>query len=328
MPLSAAAQGFVKRVRQTARQILLGKDMRKVFVVGPCSIHDRKMALDYALRLKHLSDEVAESCFVVMRAYCEKSRTSTGWKGLLYDPYLDGSDDIHTGLLWTRELYVKLAEMHVPIAAEFVDPLTAAYYADLVTWGFVGARTASSQPHRQFVSSLDIPVGFKNPTDGNVEEAVHGVSAARSAQASLFIDEMGELCRLQSEGNPYAHIVLRGAHSGTNYDTHSVWHALEKLKRAELPARLLIDCSHGNSQKQIHKQKEVCEAVLQQCEENEAICGLMLESHLEEGYQVLGEDPASLLYGISITDPCIDWKTTEELILLYHSSMRMRLTHN
>lgn len=328
VPLSAAGHGFLKRARQTARQILSGRDPRRVYVVGPCSIHERKTALDYALRLKQLAEEVLESCFVVMRAYCEKSRTSTGWKGLVYDPYLDGSDDVHTGLLWTRELYVRLAEMHVPVAAEFVDPLAAAYFEDLVTWGFIGARTAASQPHRQFVSSLEIPVGFKNPTDGHIDEAVHGVAASSVGHASLFIDEMATVCRLQSEGNPYAHLVLRGAHDFTNYDALSVAQALEKLGRAGLAQRVLIDCSHGNCQKQPLRQKAVYEAVIEQCEENAAIRGVMLESHLEEGYQVLGEDPSSLLYGVSITDPCIDWETTEQLLLYAHSSMRMRLTHN
>ncbi|MBI2810116.1 MAG: 3-deoxy-7-phosphoheptulonate synthase [Candidatus Melainabacteria bacterium] len=315
LPIRGGAKAFVEESRTVAKRIVLGKVPRKALVIGPCSIHDRLSAIEYAERFKHLAEQVSRTCFLVMRVYMEKSRTSTGWKGLLYDPHLDGSHDIKTGLLWTRELLLLLAEMRIPCATEFVDPLAAPYFEDLTTWGFIGARTASSQPHRQYASSLPIPVGFKNSTDGNIDNAVHGVLSSRQPHTSMHSDEHGRLCALQSEGNPFSHIVLRGGHDFTNYDSASVYAALEKLKHAHLPQRLMIDCSHGNRQNHFDGQQEVFLSVLEQIEKgNDKIFGLMLESHLESGSQPLTEDPALLKYAISITDPCLDWKTTEELV--------------
>lgn len=320
--LSYRAQQFIKESRHEARSIVAGKDARKAFIAGPCSIHDKASALEYAKHFKQLSIEVQETSLMIMRVYFEKSRTSTGWKGLLYDPYLDGTYDMHTGLLWTRELLLLLAELHVPIAAEFVDPLAACYFEDLITWGFIGARTSASQPHRQFASSLQIPIGFKNSTDGNLDDAVHGVAASSISHTFLAIDEEGRLSMKRSEGNPYAHIVLRGANDFTNYDALSVSEAIDKLERAHLRPKIMIDCSHGNCQKQGDKQKEVFENVMLQLEAgNESICGLMLESHLKSGYQSLSDDPSSLLYAVSITDPCIDWQTTEALMLSAHQML-------
>lgn len=314
-PISLAAAAFIKHSRETAQRIILGKDPRKALVIGPCSIHDRRSATEYAEQIKALSDVVSGTSFIVMRVYVEKPRTSTGWKGLLYDPHLNGSHDIKTGLLWTRELLLALAEMQVPCATEFVDPLAALYFDDLITWGFIGARTSSSQPHRQFASALEIPMGFKNATDGNLESAVHGVLSAREPHASLHINSEGRLCAIQSEGNPFSHIVLRGAYDFTNYDSISVQHALQQLKTAHLPQRLMIDCSHGNCQKRFEKQQETFLSVLEQIEKgNDRIFGLMLESHLESGNQPLTEDLSLLKYAVSITDPCLDWKTTERLI--------------
>lgn len=314
-PLSLPTAAFIEQSRTTAKNILFGKDPRKAFIIGPCSIHDRKSAIEYAQHFKELSNQVSRTCFLVMRVYVEKPRTSTGWKGLLYDPHLNGTYDIKTGLLWTRELMLALAELQVPCATEFVDPLAALYFDDLITWGFVGARTSSSQPHRQFASVLKMPVGFKNATDGNLESAVHGVLSAREPHASLHISNEGNLCAIQSEGNPYAHVVLRGAHDFSNYDSISVSTALQQLKMAHLPQHLMIDCSHGNCQKQFEKQKESFMSVLEQIEKgNDRIFGMMLESHLESGSQPLTEDLSELKYAVSITDPCLDWKATEELI--------------
>jgi 3-deoxy-7-phosphoheptulonate synthase len=257
-----------------------------------------------------------------MRVYIEKSRTSTGWKGMLYDPYLDGSHDMHTGLLWTRELLLAIAELGIPIAAEFVDPLAAIYFEDLVTWGFIGARTSASQPHRQFASSLEIPIGFKNSTDGALDDAIHGIAASRAQHTFLSIDPEGRLSMMRSHGNSYTHMVLRGAHDFTNYDAESINYALLRLQRAHLSSRLVIDCSHGNCQREHGKQRDVFHSVLQQLEEgNRAICGLMLESHLTDGYQSLTTDLSCVKYDISITDPCIDWQTTENLIRLAHYSL-------
>jgi 3-deoxy-7-phosphoheptulonate synthase len=314
-PLSSQTASFIAESREIAKRIIRGQDRRKALIIGPCSIHDRKSALDYAQHFKKLAESVKRSCFMVMRVYIEKPRTAKGWKGLLYDPHLDGSHDIKTGLSWARELLLTLAEMQIPAAAEFVDPLAALYFEDLVSWGFIGARTSASQPHRQFASTKSMPIGFKNSTDGNLENAVHGVLSATNPHTLLHIDEQGKLCIVQSEGNPDSHVVLRGANDFTNYDPSSISLALEMLKKANLPQRLMVDCSHGNCQKNYKKQYEVFLSVLEQIEKgNDKIFGLMLESHLRSGNQPLSEDPSLLKYAISITDPCLDWKTTEELV--------------
>lgn len=315
IPLPEEAALFIAQSRETARQIVQGKDARKALIIGPCSIHDRKSAIEYAEHFKDLLHQVSATSFLVMRVYVEKPRTAKGWKGLLYDPYLNGTHDIKAGLTWTRELLIELAKREIPCATEFVDPLAALYYEDLITWGFVGARTSSSQPHRQFASALEIPMGFKNATDGKLESAIHGVLSARESHASLHIDQEGKLCALHSTGNPYSHIVLRGADEFTNYDSASVQHALDKLRHHRLLPRLLIDCSHGNSQKTFEKQQEAFLSVLEQIERgNHHIFGLMLESHLQSGSQPLTDDLSQLKYAVSITDPCLDWKTTKQLI--------------
>jgi 3-deoxy-7-phosphoheptulonate synthase len=312
LPLKPQALAFIDEARSTAKRIVRGEDTRKALIIGPCSIHDRKSAIEYAKRFKELSEAVSRTCFLVMRVYVEKPRTSTGWKGLLYDPHLDGSDDIKTGLVWTRELLLTLAQMQIPAATEFVDPLASLYFEDLITWGFIGARTSSSQPHRQFASSRTMPIGFKNSTDGNLENPVHGVLSAMSAHTSMHIDDHGKLCAIHGKGNPFSHIVLRGAYTFSNYDSDSIQQALQMLERAGLPVRLMIDCSHGNCQKNHEKQHDVFMSILAQIERgNDKIFGLMLESHLESGSQPMSED---LKYAVSITDPCLDWKTTEELI--------------
>ncbi len=312
LPMTPHTAAFIAQSRETAKRIVQGKDPRKALIVGPCSIHDCKSAMEYAGRFKELADVVGRNCFMVMRVYVEKPRTSTGWKGLLYDPHLDGSHDIETGLLWTRELLLALAEKEVPAATEFVDPLASLYFEDLVAWGFIGARTSASQPHRQFASGCAMPIGFKNSTDGNLDNAVHGVLSATAPHASMGVDEEGRLCAVQSRGNNFSHIVLRGAHDFTNYDPESVRSALEALKKYQLLPRLMIDCSHGNCQKSFEKQQSVFISVLEQ--NNDSIFGLMLESHLASGSQPLTEDLSRLKYAVSITDPCLDWQRTEALI--------------
>jgi 3-deoxy-7-phosphoheptulonate synthase len=315
-PLKAETASFIRKSRETAREILNGKEKRKALIVGPCSIHDRTSALEYAERFKELSVRVEDSCFLVMRFYIEKPRTSMGWKGMLYDPYLDGSCDMHTGLLWTREMLLALAEKEIPCATEFVDPLASLYFQDLITWGFIGARTSASQPHRQLASALHMPVGFKNSTDGNLDEAILGTLSAHCSHVFMNVDGQGKLAQWQSGGNPSTHLVLRGAQDYSNYDVDSVLLAQSKLRQHHLPPRLMIDCSHGNCYKKEELQPLAFYSVLEQIEKgNEAIFGLMLESHLEKGNQSLVEDPSTLKYAVSITDPCIDWKMTEELIL-------------
>jgi len=314
-PITEKGTRFIAESQQAVRNIVSGKDRRKAIVVGPCSIHDRGAALEYAERFKGLAKSVKETCFLVMRVYLEKPRTTTGWKGLIYDPHLDGSHAIQTGLMWARELLMMLSDMNVPTATEFVDPLIAPYVEDLITWGFIGARTSASQPHRQLASSLTMPIGFKNGTDGNVGDAVNGVLSARTPHGFMKINGSGRLCAVQTEGNPFSHVVLRGSETIPNYDACSIEQALNQLKAERLPPRLMVDCAHGNSQKQWENQRGVFEAVLEQMMKgNEKIFGWMLESHLERGNQVLREDPSLLQYAVSITDPCIDWSMTEELI--------------
>ena len=314
-PLPSQSSNFIAQSRETAKQIIRGHDPRKALIIGPCSIHDRKSALDYAYHFKKLAESVRRTCFLVMRVYIEKPRTAKGWKGFLYDPHLNDRHDIKTGLSWTRELLLTLSEMQIPAAAEFVDPLAALYFEDLVSWGFIGARTSASQPHRQFASIKTMPIGFKNSTDGNLENAVHGVSSAANPHTFLHVDEYGKLCIVQSKGNPDSHIVLRGANDFTNHDPASINLALEMLKKADLTQRLMIDCSHGNCQKNYQRQHGVFLSILEQIERGgDKIFGLMLESHLESGNQPLSEDPSLLKYAVSITDPCLDWKTTEELV--------------
>lgn len=322
LALSPAQRQFIQTSRQTAKDVFLRNDKRLLIAVGPCSIHDRLSTLDYAKRLKTLSEKVSESCFLVMRVFMEKPRTITGWKGFLYDPHLDGRSDIKTGIYWTRQLLLDLAELKVPIATEFVDPLTASFFDDLITWVFIGARTSASQPHRQLASHLQMPVGFKNSVDGNIDQAIHAVIAARSSHAYLHIDQEGKIDSIESKGNLFTHIVLRGSAEAPNFEPENIRLALEKLQQHRLPLHLMIDCGHGNCQKQYLKQKEVFRSVLDQIEMgNDHILGMMLESHLHSGHQLLSESPSSLKYGVSITDPCIDWSSTEELLLLADSTL-------
>ncbi|HSW87442.1 MAG TPA: 3-deoxy-7-phosphoheptulonate synthase [Rhabdochlamydiaceae bacterium] len=321
LPLSANQSKFISSKRSIARDVLLGRDKRMVIVAGPCSIHDLSAAKEYAQRFKELSQKVKNSCLLIMRVYFEKARTCMGWKGFLYDPHLNGSNDIQAGLYLARKLLLELADMHIPAATEFVDPLLTPYIEDLICWGFIGARTCASQPHRQLASHLSLPIGFKNSTDGNLDDAINGVLSARAPHSFLHVDEDGRLSAIESQGNALTHIVLRGSNELPNYDPKSVNAAVEKLALAHLTPRLLIDCSHGNCQKQFIKQKEAFSSVVQQMQDNEKIMGVMLESHLEKGNQLLSEEPSSLRYAVSITDPCIDWTTTEELILSAHSAL-------
>ncbi len=332
LPISEKQKRFIASSRQTAQQIVEGSNDSIAIIMGPCSIHDTSLALEYARRIKNLAEQ--SSFFLVMRVYCEKPRTTIGWKGLLYDPYLNGTHDIATGIYLTRELLLKLAEMGVPCATEFLDPIVAPYIEDLITWGFIGARTSSSQPHRQLASSLSIPIGFKNCHAGDIHPAIHGVIAARSSHVFVTVGGDGKICTKKSFGNNASHIVLRGSSEKPNYDKKSVQDALKAVHLHGIQSRILIDCSHGNSQKKYEKQKEVFLSVMEQIAQgNHSIMGVMLESHLLEGNQALNEDVSSLAYGVSITDPCIGWSTTEELLscgeeLLSTSSSLMRFTQS
>jgi 3-deoxy-7-phosphoheptulonate synthase len=314
-PLSSSQHLFIDQSRQTVRHILNGQDPRLLLIVGPCSIHDSISAKEFAIQLKNLALAVSSQFFLVMRVYCEKPRTSFGWKGFLYDPLLNGSHQIQLGLDWSRQLLLELASLEIPTATEFLDPLTAFYLDDLITWGSIGARTSSSQTHRQLASGLAMPIGFKNGSAGSYSAAVNGVYAACQPHTYLGVHEEGQLRIVHTSGNPDAHVVLRGGETGPNYDSASIATVLQQLSQLQLPTRLLIDCSHQNSNKKFDCQPSVFQSVLAQIREgNTNIRGLMLESHLFSGSQLLGEDLSQLQYGVSITDGCLDWSTTSQLI--------------
>ena len=316
LPMTEPANRTVVEGRDAIRDILQGTDSRLMAVVGPCSIHNEKAALEYAGRLAKLSRQVKDRLHVIMRVYFEKPRTTIGWKGLINDPRLDGSFDINDGLRKARELLVNINEMGLPAGTEMLDPITPQYIADLIAWGSIGARTTESQTHRQMASGLSMPIGYKNGTDGALDTALNAMKAARSPHSFLGIDVKGHTCIIQTKGNPLGHLILRGGSSGPNYYADQVERASEMLERAGLSPRLLVDCSHDNSGKDYRKQQRVWKDVLRQRGDgNTNIIGLMLESDLREGSQTLTGDPSQLEYGVSITDPCIGWEETEALLL-------------
>jgi len=310
-----APAAFISEQRNRAKAIAEGKDSRLLILVGPCSIHDEKSAIEYANALKQLSEEVQESCLLVMRAFFEKPRTARGWNGLLHDPDLDGSGNISKGLYLSRKLLQQFANMGVPTACEFLDPCAAPYLSDLVTWGIIGARTSSSPLHRGLVSSLSLPCGFKNSLDGTWGQAINGILTAREPLARLTIDEEGRIAQENTKGNSDVYLILRGSHHRPNSDEASIEAALSDLEEFGLPSRLMIDCSHGNSGKCPQKQIEVFRSVIEQRNRGaEGIFGVLLESFLEEGRQPIEHDKQELRYGVSITDPCLDWASTRLLI--------------
>ena len=322
LPINQEQHTHITCQRTILKKILTGEDPRIALVIGPCSIHNPTATIEYALRLKALAKVVASTCYIVMRAYFEKPRTITGWKGFLYDPYLDGTNDIEQGIFLSRQLLLTLTDLKIPIATEFLDPIASHYLKDLITWGFIGARTCTSSIHRQLASSLDMPIGFKNSTSGNIEDAINGILAARTPHSFIDLDAHAIPYARQSKGNSFCHIVLRGSDTHPNFDEPVVKAATEKLIQSNLPSRILIDCSHGNSNKNQDKQPEVFHNVLDQVVAgNTRIMGLMLESFLQSGCQPLAEDPEAIQPGISITDPCLDWQSTQELVLSAHAKL-------
>lgn len=311
-PLSSFAQKQRDLFRQSACEILQGKSSRLVFIVGPCSIHDPKSALEYAQKLQSLSQELSSSFLLILRFFIEKPRTRLGWKGMLYDPFLDGSHDIEEGLKQSRQLLVQIVEMGVPCAMEILEPLALPYFEDLLTWGLIGARTSASQPHRQIASQLSFPVGFKNDCFGRWDAAIDGIYSSQMPHCFIGLNETGKVAKIQTQGNPFSHLVLRGKEEGPNYDTQTVKKALSDLRRHHLHPRLLIDCSHGNSGKDPFRQRQVLEEVL--AHRMEGVVGFMLESHLLSGRQPLPEDLTRLHYGVSITDACLGWEETSSLL--------------
>lgn len=321
LSLSNSEIHFIEQSRKTVASLFRRQDPRLLLIVGPCSIHNIEEGLAYAKALKQLADEVQDSCFIVMRAYIEKPRTFGGWTGLVNDPHLNSSHDLARGIFLARSFLLNLAKMRMPAGIEFLTPLLAPYLEDLVTWGCIGARTCASQTHRQLASHLPMPVGFKNSVDGNIECAVHGVHVARHSQSFMHIDDLGKVEQVNSVGNPYAHVVLRGSLNGINYDPISIEHTLNTLRRLEIPPRVVVDCSHGNSQGHYFKQKEAFMDTLSQIHAgNPHIFGLMLESNLAAGTQKIPSQLSELQTGVSITDSCLDFSTTQELVKSVASS--------
>lgn len=320
IPMSVAANRTVVQGRDDLVRVLSGEDPRLLAVVGPCSIHEETSALEYAEKLQAVSEDIKSTTLVIMRVYFEKPRTVMGWKGLINDPGLDGSFDIENGLRRARHLLLKINEMGMPAATEMLEPITPQYVADLVTWAAIGARTTESQTHRQMASGLSMPVGYKNGTDGNLEIAIQAMQAARNAHSFLGIDTDGRTCVIHTTGNPYGHLILRGGRSGPNYDAQNVKVAADTLSAAGLPPFLMVDCSHANSDKDYTKQAAVWrDAVAQRAAGNKHIVGLMLESNLFPGSQKLTANLDQLKYGVSITDGCIGWDQTEELLRNAHA---------
>jgi 3-deoxy-7-phosphoheptulonate synthase len=314
MPLSGKAKRTVLNSRANIKELLY-KDGRILLVVGPCSIHDIEVAKDYAKRLNSLKKRVKDRFEIVMRTYFEKPRSVGGWEGLIYEPCLDGRESVNKGLQIARELLIYNAELGLASATEFVDTFVPQYIGDLISWAAIGARTVESPTHRRMASGLSMPVGFKNNTQGNVEVAVQAVMFAKQGHKFLGIDKYGKPCEVTTSGNPDTHIVLRGG-SGANYDRESVAEARALLRKAGLNDRLMIDCSHGNSNKDYRQQPAIFEDVIGQIfDRNSGIMGIMLESNIYEGRQDIPKNLKELKYGISITDSCIGWQTTENLIL-------------
>ena len=315
LAISPAAHDTVLSGRSAIDGILREEDKRLLVIVGPCSIHDEKAAYEYAAKLQKLRDQVSEALIVVMRVYFEKPRTSVGWKGLINDPRLDGTCDIMEGLRKARSILLQINEFGVPAATEFLETITPQYVADLVSWACIGARTTESQTHREMASGLSMAVGFKNGTDGNMSSAINGIVAAKTGQSFLGIDQNGRTCVVQTNGNPLAHIVLRGGHR-PNYDPISIEQARLNLIEKNMPETIMVDCSHGNSMKKYQGQAIVMRNIIDQyIAGSDALIGFMLESNLFEGNQKFSGDLKTLKYGVSITDQCISWETTERLLL-------------
>ena len=319
LPVSESASEEVARNREAIIRILRQEDPRLLVVVGPCSIHDMEGALEYARRLSRLRRELADRMEIVMRVYFEKPRTTLGWKGLINDPNLDGTHDIDKGLTQARRLLLAVTDMDLPTATEFLDPIVPQYIDDLVSWAAIGARTTESQTHRELASGLSMPVGYKNATDGSLQVALDAMQSARAPHTFLGIDQDGFTSVVSTTGNPNGHIVLRGGRTKTNFDAESIRVAEAKLKQAKLPTVILVDCSHANSGKQPARQEDVLRSILEQrIGGTRSLIGVMLESYLEEGSQPIPSDLSRLRYGVSITDACISWETTERLLRWSH----------
>ncbi|MFC3901430.1 3-deoxy-D-arabinoheptulosonate-7-phosphate synthase [Acinetobacter marinus] len=323
LPLSDQARNSVVNGRQTVRDILDGKDKRLFVVIGPCSIHDPKAAHEYADRLLALREKIQDTLYIIMRVYFEKPRTTVGWKGLINDPDMNDSFDIEKGLHIGRQLLLELNEKGLPCATEALDPNSPQYLQDLIAWSAIGARTTESQTHREMSSGLSSPVGFKNGTDGGLTVATNAMQAVQSGHSFLGLNNDGQVAIIRTSGNPYAHVVLRGGNGKPNYDASSVAQAEDALNKAKVSNKIMIDASHANSNKDPYLQPLVLQNLTNQIVDgNKTIVGVMVESHLKGGRQDIPKDLNDLVYGQSVTDGCIDWETTEKVLLDMHEALK------
>ncbi|MBT6265147.1 MAG: 3-deoxy-7-phosphoheptulonate synthase [Halieaceae bacterium] len=318
-----ALQDRVAKTREAIENILDRRDHRLMVVVGPCSIHDVDAAMEYAHKLKRVADQVGDTLLLVMRVYFEKPRTTVGWKGLINDPHLDDSFDIEAGLTIGRSLLKDIQQLGLPTATEALDPITPQYLQDLISWSAIGARTTESQTHREMASGLSSAVGFKNGTDGGLEVAVNAMKSVCNPHRFLGINSEGKVSVFETRGNPYGHVVLRGGSAGPNYNSQHIGLCEEALEQAALPANIMVDCSHANTEKQPERQPVVAADVTEQIiAGNRSIIGLMLESNLKAGNQKIPSNLDDLEYGVSVTDGCIDWETTETLLVDIANKLR------
>lgn len=323
IPLTEKASEVVAKGRETVRNILDRKDHRIFIVIGPCSIHDVNAAKDYAQRLKKLADEVSDTIYIVMRVYFEKPRTTVGWKGLINDPYLDDSFKMEEGLHIGRQLLLDIAELGLPAATEALDPISPQYLHDLISWSAIGARTTESQTHREMASGLSSAVGFKNGTDGSLTVAINALQSVSKPHRFLGINTKGCVAIIHTRGNTYGHVVLRGGNGKPNYDSVSVAICEQELAKAKVKPNIMVDCSHANSNKNHELQTLVMENVANQIVEgNHSIIGLMVESNIGAGSQSIPANLCDLKYGVSVTDACIDWNTTEKAIRHMHAVLK------
>lgn len=319
LPLSSALKQQVAQHRQIIQNILAGTDPRLLVIAGPCSIHDSQAALEYAEKLKQLQSQVSDQIFLVMRAYIEKPRTTIGWKGFLYDPDLDGSANMQLGLEKSRELYLQIIEMGLPIASEILSPMATGYFDDVLAWGAIGARTSESQIHREISSAMPYSIGFKNGTDGSIQIALDAIQSASHPHQFMGMSQSGLPAILSSQGNPHAHLILRGANSGPNYQLAEIEKIQQKAK-GQLPA-LIIDCNHGNSLKDPQQQPQVLRTIVAEREQTQ-VRGIMLESYLVAGNQKISCD---MTYGQSVTDGCLGWDKTEQLLIEVAESLNRQI---
>ena len=320
VPVTDKAASTVEAGRKAIADIMSGKDNRLMIILGPCSIHSYELAMDYANRLKELKEQVP-NFYIVMRVYFEKPRTTVGWKGLINDPHLNGTYDISAGLEMARKILLEIAELGIPSATEFLDPIVPQYISDLISWAAIGARTTESQTHREMASGLSMPVGFKNGTDGSIDIALNAIESSRNPQNFLGINQEGKTSVLSTKGNPLGHLVLRGGGGKPNYQSEFVSEAVEKMDKSSISPVIVVDCSHANSYKNHDRQPEVLTDVIEQISNGQkSIRGVMLESNINAGNQKMTVDPKDLAYGVSITDKCIDWETTSAILKKAHEA--------